>query len=42
MQLVNLEEIAYASGPENLEHTTEPRIEPELIGKKRPRRRTKK
>ena len=42
MQLVNLEEVCYASGPENLEHTTEPPIQPDLVGKKRPRRRTKK
>lgn len=42
MQLVNLEEVCYASGPENLEHTTEPPIQSDLVGKKRPRRRTKK
>jgi len=41
LQLANLEEVGYASGPENLEHTTEPPIDAELIGKKRPRRRTK-
>ena len=42
MQLANLEEVGYASGPENLEHTIEPPIDAELIGKKRPRRRTKR
>lgn len=44
MPLANLDEVGYASGPENLEHTTEPPIEvtAELIGKKRPRRRTKR
>lgn len=42
MQIANLEEVGYASGPENLEHTTEPPITAELIGTKRPRRRTKR
>lgn len=42
MQIANLEEVGYASGPENLEHTTEPPINAELIGKKRPRRRAKR
>lgn len=42
MQLANLEEVGYASGPENLEHTTEPSIIADMIGKKRPRRRTKR
>ena len=42
MQIANLEEVGYASGPENLEHTTEPFINTKLIGKKRPRRRNKR
>ena len=42
IQIANLEEIGYNSGPENLEHTKEPTFNAELIGKKRPRRRTKR
>lgn len=43
MQLANAEEVGYQSGPENLEHTTEPmNFNEELIGKKRARRRTKR